>query len=213
MPSSKSKPQLPTARSQSKCQSFCGKVLSPLNFKVSASRGGCGSRFHFIDNFWTLWEELHPSFDVSLRNSPTETYPFWTFFLSMKENWWVTHTHTHTQNDQDLLVSDSIAHFHSGLVRACHMPRPPLHNGLVRAPWRVGDTMASRGNDGWATSKSGDLCPCQNCSQGPPAEETGRGSLLNRSACPSDDPVYQETELMMRYFKLWLGHKALLQWC
>ena len=95
MPSSKSKPQLPTARSQSKCQSFCGKVLSLLNFKVSASRGGCGSRFHFVDNFWTLWEELHPSFDVSLRNSPTETYPFWTFFLSMKENWWVTHTHTH----------------------------------------------------------------------------------------------------------------------
>ena len=43
-----------------------------------------------------------------------------------------------------------------------------------RAPWSVGDAVASTGNAGWTTSKSGHPCPCQNCSQGPPAEKTGR---------------------------------------
>ena len=37
--------------------------------------------------------------------------------------------------------------------------------------------------------------PCQNCSQGPHAEQTGRGSLLNRPSCPPDDPIGQGTEL------------------
>ena len=43
--------------------------------------------------------------------------------------------------------------------------------------------------------KSGHPRPCQNCSQGPPAEKTGRRSLLNRPSSPSDDPVGQGTEL------------------
>ena len=34
-------------------------------------------------------------------------------------------------------------------------------------------------NAGRISSKSGHPCPCQYCSQGPPAERTGRGSLLN----------------------------------
>ena len=38
-------------------------------------------------------------------------------------------------------------------------------------------------------------CPCQNCSQGPPVEKTGRGFLLNRPLCPHDDPFVQGTEL------------------
>ena len=37
----------------------------------------------------------------------------------------------------------------------------------------------------------------QNCSQGPPAEKTGRGSLLSHPSCPSDVPVGQGTELNM----------------
>ena len=53
-----------------------------------------------------------------------------------------------------------------------------------RAPWKVGDATVSRENAGWTTSKSGHTCPCQNCSQGPPAERTGRGSLLNRPHVP-----------------------------
>ena len=48
-----------------------------------------------------------------------------------------------------------------------------------RAPWKVGDTVVSRGNGGWTLSKSGHSCPCQNCSQWPPAEKTGRGSPVS----------------------------------
>ena len=58
-------------------------------------------------------------------------------------------------------------------------PKPPL-----RASWRVGDTVVNRGKAGWTTSKSGHPCPCQNCSQGPPAEKNWRKSRLNRPSCP-----------------------------
>ena len=39
---------------------------------------------------------------------------------------------------------------------------------------------------------------CQNCPQGPPAEKTGRGSLLNCPSCPPDDPVSQGTEHVVK---------------
>ena len=42
---------------------------------------------------------------------------------------------------------------------------------------------------------TGHPCLFQNCSQWPPAEKTGRGSLLNCPSCPSTNPVNQETEL------------------
>ena len=66
-----------------------------------------------------------------------------------------------------------------------------------RAPWWGGgdDAVFGRGNAGWTTSKSGHCCPCQNCSQWPPAEKTGIESLLNRPSCPPDDPIGQGTEL------------------
>ena len=57
-----------------------------------------------------------------------------------------------------------------------------------RTPWSVGE-----GNVGWTTSKSGHPCPCQNYSQGPPAEKTGRGSLVNRSSCPPIPPSSSPT--------------------
>ena len=38
--------------------------------------------------------------------------------------------------------------------------------------------MVGRGNVGWTTSESGHLCPCQNRSQEPPVEKTGREPLL-----------------------------------
>ena len=65
------------------------------------------------------------------------------------------------------------------------------------APWRVGNAVVSRGNAGWTTSKSGLSCSCQNCSQGSPAEEAGRGSLLNRLSCPLRQPNWSRdwTEL------------------
>ena len=65
------------------------------------------------------------------------------------------------------------------MVWACHMPRQPLQNR----------PSGCKGNAGWTTSKSGRPCPWRICSQGPPAEQTGRGSLLNRPSCPLDDPV------------------------
>ena len=65
----------------------------------------------------------------------------------------------------------------------------------LRAPWRVGNTVASGENAGWTSSKSGQPCPCQKCSRGPPAERTGKGSVLNRPACPPDDPIGQGTEV------------------
>ena len=58
-----------------------------------------------------------------------------------------------------------------------------------------GDAMVSRGNAGLTTSKSGHSCPCQNCSQGTPAEKIGRWSLLNRPLCPPSDSIDQGTEL------------------
>ena len=61
------------------------------------------------------------------------------------------------------------------------------------APLKVGDTVVGGGNAGLTTSKSGHPCSCQKCSQGPPVEKTGRGSLLNRPSCSSDDPIGQET--------------------
>ena len=64
-----------------------------------------------------------------------------------------------------------------------------------RALWRVGDAVVGRRNAGWTTPKSGHPCPCQTCSQGPPAEKTGRGILLNRPSCPLDDPIGQKSTL------------------
>ena len=54
-----------------------------------------------------------------------------------------------------------------------------------RAPWRVGDAAVGSGNAGRTKSKSGHLCPCQNCSQGPPPEKTGTGSPLSHPSCPN----------------------------
>ena len=45
-----------------------------------------------------------------------------------------------------------------------------------RASWRVGDAVVGIGNAGWTTSKNEHPCPCRNCSQGLPAEKTGRES-------------------------------------
>ena len=54
-----------------------------------------------------------------------------------------------------------------------------------RTPWRVGDAVVARGNAGWTTSKSGHPCPCQNCSQRPPAEKAWKRISVEASAmCP-----------------------------
>ena len=63
----------------------------------------------------------------------------------------------------------------SRITRAMTAPPKPS----FRAPSRVGDVVVGRGNSGWTTSKS-----CQNCSKWPPAEKTGKGSLLDHPSCP-----------------------------
>ena len=70
-----------------------------------------------------------------------------------------------------------------------------LSKSTLQGTLEVGDAVVGRGNAGWTTPKSGHNGPCQNRSQGPPAEKTGRGPLLNRPSCPPDDPVGKGTEL------------------
>ena len=61
---------------------------------------------------------------------------------------------------------------------------------------RMGDILVGRGNTGWTTSKSEHPCLHQNCSQGSPAEKTGRKSLLNHphAPLPTPPPIGQRTE-------------------
>ena len=66
---------------------------------------------------------------------------------------------------------------------------------FLRASWRVGDAMVTRGNARWTVSESGHLCTCQSCSQRPFAEKTGRESLLTDLLCPPNSPLCQGTEL------------------
>ena len=65
----------------------------------------------------------------------------------------------------------------------------------IKTSSRVGDAVIGKGNAGWTMSKSEHICPCQNCSQGPPAEKTGGWSLLNRPSSPPNDPIGQGTEV------------------
>ena len=55
--------------------------------------------------------------------------------------------------------------------------------------------MIGTGNAGWTTSKSGQPCPCQNCSRWPLVEKAEGGSLLTRPLCPPDNPARQGTDV------------------
>ena len=56
-------------------------------------------------------------------------------------------------------------------------------------PWMNGLVKDWASLDEWTLSKSAHPCPCQNCSQWPPAGKTGRGFLLNGSLCPPPPPT------------------------
>ena len=65
-----------------------------------------------------------------------------------------------------------------------------------RVPWMVTPYFSSEEMlDGQHQGVDIPPCPCHNCSQGPPAEKTGRGSLLNHPLCPPDNSIGQGTEL------------------
>ena len=65
----------------------------------------------------------------------------------------------------------------------------------IRAPWWVGNAVVGRGNSGWTMSKNGHPCLCQNSSEWPSAEKSGRGSVLNHPLCPLNNLIGQGTEL------------------
>ena len=76
-----------------------------------------------------------------------------------------------------------------------HATRWPLQNhpwGYLRGwatPWSAEEMV-----DGQC-QRADIPAHCQNCAQWPPAENTGRESLLKRLSCPADDPIGQRTEL------------------
>ena len=64
------------------------------------------------------------------------------------------------------------------------------------------------------TSKSGHSYPRQNCSQWPPAQKTGKGSLsCSSSPPPPDDPICQGTELNWTDYDWWQYCSLLLSVC
>ena len=87
-------------------------------------------------------------------------------------------------------------------VQACHMSRQPLQT-ILQGTLKPRQHHGGRGNAEWTASKSGHPCPCQNCSQRPPAEQIGGGSLLNRPTCPPDNPVGHGAEVDLKAAKRW----------
>ena len=84
-------------------------------------------------------------------------------------------------------------------VQACQTQRQPLQNQPSRhlggwaTPWSAEERLDGQYQRMDISAHKKILK--KNCSQGPPAEKTGRGSMLNRPLCPYDDPIGQETEL------------------
>ena len=70
-----------------------------------------------------------------------------------------------------------------------------LSKTILHGTLEGGRQRGRRGNAGWTASKGGHLWSYQNCSQGPSAKKTGRGSLLSRPSCHPDDPIGQVIEL------------------
>ena len=68
-----------------------------------------------------------------------------------------------------------------------------LSKTIFQGTLGVGDTLVSRRNAEWTTSKSEHSYSCQNCSQGPPAEKTGRRPLLGRPLCSRLPPPSPRT--------------------
>ena len=110
-------------------------------------------------------------------------------YLDRKTNNWVRSTINFLVGQQEPLLATAKRRKLSWFG---HVTR---HDSLSKTiPRGTLDAVVGRGSAGWTTSKNGQLSPCQNCSQWPPAEKTGRESLLNRLSCPSppsssNDPV------------------------
>ena len=149
---------------------------------------------HWRDMMKTQPRNMDPVFcllkkDPGFQNQVhEETSPIWA------QDQWLGAEQDQLPYESTETFSGNCQEMETGLVQAFYTQTatPKLS---FRAPWRVDDTVAGRLNARWTTSKSGQPCQCQNCSQGPPAEKTGRGSLRNHPSCPHDDPISQGTEL------------------
>ena len=112
-------------------------------------------------------------------------------YLEHKTNHWVWSKINFLVDPQEpLLPRDGNLHSFGMSHAMTASPNPSFG-----APWTVSDTAVGRGNAGWTASKSGHACLCQNCSQRPPAENTGREPLLSCPSCSPNDPISQGTEL------------------
>ena len=83
-------------------------------------------------------------------------------------------------------------------VQACHMSRQPLQT-ILQGTLKPRQHHGGRGNAEWTASKSGHPCPCQNCSQRPPAEKTGRGSEGSSPDDLMDRTEVCETIAMLKF--------------
>ena len=80
------------------------------------------------------------------------------------------------------------------MFRACHTARqPPQSHPLGHSGRWTTPSSAEEMLDG--QHQRVDISAHARTAQGPPAEMTGRGSLLNHPSCPPDDLIVQETEL------------------
>ena len=70
-----------------------------------------------------------------------------------------------------------------------------LSKTILQGTFAVGRRRGRQRNCWMDNIKKWTSLPMQDCSQGPPAEMTQKGSLLNRPSRLPDDPIGQGTEL------------------
>ena len=153
---------------------YQGHILPDLQ---SAESEGPQLTFFFLLCSIYFWNQMHE-----------ETSPY--LLLGAQDQW------LGVEQDQLLCGSTGISsgncqEMETCMVWACHTQWQLLQN-LLLSTLEGGQ---HRGSAWWTTSKSAHPHPSQSCSQGPPAEKTGRGSLLNRLSCPPYDPNGQGTEM------------------
>ena len=131
--------------------------------------------------------------DTGLRKQmPEETSPRMSY-LEHKTNRWVRSKINILTGPHEPLLAMSKRRFEHA---TCH---DSLSKTILQGTLE-GGRRRGRQRKCWMNNikKSVDIprpCPCQNCLQGPPAEKSGRRSLLNCPSCPSDDPMGQGTGL------------------
>ena len=116
-----------------------------------------------------LWL-FHPHPDRKY-NTCRRTYKVGNYFgknTQCSSKWKLVHVHPSLQGST--CVSNVM--FYLSLID----PYERIWSGPWITPWRMGDAVVGRGNAGRKKAKTGHPCPCENCSERPSEEKTGRGS-------------------------------------